>query len=129
MTLLLALGDIALRPPSDDELVELAQRAARPDAVLPASQARFVTWIAGRTPSELARQRIARVQANRDLTRRPGWTLGYRLVDRHHVNENGSRYAEGVYQLDRDARLESPVRWRYRPTITGVEGLAHLLEG
>lgn len=75
MTLMLALDGAHLQPPTDDDLVRLARRAARPGAVLAASEAHFVTWIAGRTPREIVDQRVARVQANRDLTRRPGWTL------------------------------------------------------
>ncbi|MGE2714408.1 GNAT family N-acetyltransferase [Mycolicibacterium litorale] len=210
MTLRLALDGVYLQPPTDDDLVQLARRAADPGAVLPPGEAHFVTWIAGRTPQQSAQDRIARVQANRDHTRRPGWTLdlavmveeqpagvqslsgfdqwphhrvvgttswllaafqdrgigtlaraavlelafahlraesakswvldenrasigvstklGYRLIDRHHITEHGSRYAEGVYQLDRDAWLESPVRPRYRPAITGAEHLVHLLD-
>ncbi|MCV7420616.1 GNAT family N-acetyltransferase [Mycobacterium yunnanensis] len=168
-----------------------------------------MTWIEGRTPQQIVRQRIARVQANRDLTRRPGWTLdlavmvegqpvglqslsgfdqwphhrvvgttswllasfqgrgigtstraavlelafahlhansaktwvlednrasihvssklGYRLIDRHHITERGRRHAEGVYQLDRDAWMNSPARQRYRPTITSIDGIIDLL--
>jgi RimJ/RimL family protein N-acetyltransferase len=210
MTLVLALDGAYLQPPTDEHLIQLAHRAAEPGAVLPVAEAHFVTWIADRTPQEIAQQRIARVQANRDLTRRPGWTLdlavmiegqpvgvqslsgfdqwphhrvvgttswllaafqgrgigtrsraavlelafvhlraesakswvlddnrasigvsrklGYRLIDRHHITEHGCRYAEGVYQLDRDAWLKSPFRRHNRPAITGVERLVHLLE-
>jgi RimJ/RimL family protein N-acetyltransferase len=53
--------------------------------------------------------------------------LGYRLIDRHDVIEHGCTYTEGVYQLDRDVWLESPVRRRYLPAITGVERLVELL--
>lgn len=210
MTLLLGLDGAYLQPPTDDDLVLLARRAAEPGAVLPAAEMHFVTWIAGRTPQDIAQRLVSRVQANRDLTRRPGWTLdlavmvegqpvglqsmsgfdqwphhrvvgtaswllaafqgggigtraraavlelafahlhaesakswvldenrasigvttklGYRLIDRHHVTEHGSRYAEGVYQLNRDVWLKSPVRRRYLAAITGVERLVHLLD-
>ena len=209
MTPLLTFDGAYLQPPTDEHLIQLARCAAEPEAVLPAAQTHFVTWIEDRTPHEIAEQHIARVQANRDLTRRPGWTLdlavmvtgqpvglqslsgfdrwphhrvvgttswllapfqgrgigtrdraavlelafvhlhaesakswvlddnrasigvsttlGYRLIDRHHITEHGCRYAEGVYQLDRDAWLESPVRRRHRPAITGVEHLVDLL--
>ncbi|WP_415795919.1 GNAT family N-acetyltransferase, partial [Mycolicibacterium frederiksbergense] len=61
--------------PTDAQLAELARHAATPEAVLPVDQTHFVKWIDGRTPPEIERQRIARVQSNRDLTTRPGWTL------------------------------------------------------
>lgn len=209
MKLLLTLDGAHLQPPTDDHLLLLMQRAAQPSAVLPADTSHFVTWIEGRSPEEITEQRIARVQANRDLTNRPGWTLdlavmigerpiglqslsgfdqwphhrfvgttswllapfqghgigtgaraavlelafthlhaasakswvlednrasvavstklGYRLIDRHDVTEHGCTYTEGVYQLDRDVWLESPVRRQYLPAITGVERLVELL--
>ena len=199
-----------LQPPTDDQLSVLAQRAAEPGAVLPAENSHFVTWIQGRTPEEIAQQRIARVRANRDLSSRPGWTLdlavmvagqpvglqslsgfdqwprhrvvgttswllasfqgrgigtcsraavlelafthlraesakswvldanrasvavsiklGYHLIDRHDITEHGCRYTEGVYQLERDVWLKSPVRRQYFPAITGVEPLIELLD-
>jgi RimJ/RimL family protein N-acetyltransferase len=73
--LTIELDGACLPPPTDDDLGVLAERAAQPSAVLPADQAHFVTWLQGRTSDQIADQRIARVQANRDLTRRPGWTL------------------------------------------------------
>lgn len=209
MPLRLVIDGGYLAPPADDELVELAQRAAEPEAVLPADRSHFVMWIRGRTAQEITQQRIARVQANRDLTSRPGWTLdlavivsgkpvglqtlsgfdrwphrrivgttswllspfqgqgigtrtraavlefafthlhaesakswvlvnnrasievstrlGYRLIDRHHITEHGRSYIEGVYQLDRDVWLESPIRRQYLPVITGAERLVRLL--
>ena len=209
MTLILLPDGTYLQPPTDDQLVELAHRAADPGAVLPADEAHFVTWIADRTPQQIAQQRIARVQANRDLARGPGWTLdlavitegqpvglqslsgfdqwprrrvvgttswllapfqgrgigtctraavlelafaylhaqsakswvlddnrasisvsrklGYRLIDRHHITERGHRYAERVYQLDRDSWMTSPVRRRHRPTISSIDGIIDLL--
>lgn len=75
MPLLLELDGAHLAAPADDELFQLAQRAAEPEAVLPAERSHFVMWIQGRTPQEIEQQRIARVRANRDLTSRPGWTL------------------------------------------------------
>jgi RimJ/RimL family protein N-acetyltransferase len=211
MKLFLALDGAYLQPPTDDHLLLLMQRAAQPNAVLPADASHFVTWIQGRTPEEIAQQRITQVRTNRDLTSRPGWTLdlavmvaeqpiglqslsgfdqwphhrvvgttswllapfqchgigtharaavlelafthlhaesakswvlddnrasvavstklSYRLIDRHDITEHGSRYTEGVYQLDRDVWLESPVRLQYLPAITGVERLVELLNG
>lgn len=71
----IAVDGVELAAPTDPQLAELARHAATPGAVLPADQTHFVKWIDGRTPAEIERQRIARVQANRDLTTRPGWTL------------------------------------------------------
>jgi RimJ/RimL family protein N-acetyltransferase len=73
--LTIELDGACLQPPTDDHLFVLAERAAEPSAVLPTDKSHFVTWIRGRTADQIAQQRKARVQANRDLTRRPGWTL------------------------------------------------------
>jgi GNAT superfamily N-acetyltransferase len=54
--------------------------------------------------------------------------LGYRLIDRHDITEHGCRFTEGVYQLERDVWLESPVRRQHLPAITGVERLVELLD-
>lgn len=69
------IGGAEMAAPTDAQLAELARHAATPEAVLPVDQTHFVKWIDGRTPPEIERQRIARVQSNRDLTTRPGWTL------------------------------------------------------
>jgi hypothetical protein len=53
--------------------------------------------------------------------------LGYRLIDRHAIIEDGRTHTEEVYQLDRDAWLHSDVRQQYLPVITGVERLVALL--
>jgi RimJ/RimL family protein N-acetyltransferase len=71
----IALDGAELAAPTDAQLAELARQAATPGAVLPADQTHFVKWIDGRTPQEIERQRIAWVQSNRDLAKRPGWTL------------------------------------------------------
>jgi RimJ/RimL family protein N-acetyltransferase len=71
----IVMDGAVMAAPTDAQLAELARYAATPAAVLPADQTHFVKWIDGRTPQEIERQRIARVQSNRDLTRRPGWTL------------------------------------------------------
>jgi len=71
----IALDGAEMVAPTDAQLAELARYAATPGAVLPADQTHFVKWIDGRTPHEIERQRIARVQSNRDLAKRPGWTL------------------------------------------------------
>jgi RimJ/RimL family protein N-acetyltransferase len=71
----IALDGAELAAPTDAQLAELARHAATPGAVLPADQTHFVKWIDGRTPQEIERQRIARVHSNRDLAKRPGWTL------------------------------------------------------
>jgi RimJ/RimL family protein N-acetyltransferase len=71
----IAIDGAELAAPTDAQLAELARTAATPGAVLAADQTHFVKWIDGRTPRQIERQRIARVQSNRDLTSRPGWTL------------------------------------------------------
>lgn len=71
----IALDGAQMAAPTDAQLAELARHAATPGAVLPAEQTHFVKWIDGRTPREIEHQRVARVQSNRDLTKRPGWTL------------------------------------------------------
>lgn len=45
-------GQVLLTCPSDTQLGVLAALAAGPEAVLPVGQEHFVTWLAGRTPSE-----------------------------------------------------------------------------
>jgi RimJ/RimL family protein N-acetyltransferase len=199
-----------LRYPTDEQLWILARSASEPDAVLTGETSHFVTWIQNRTADEIAEQRIAKVRSNRDLSKRPGWTLdfavmvsdqpigmqtlsgfdgwprsrtttttswllapfqgrglgirsraavlelafsylmadsakswalednrasiaistklGYDLVDRHDISENGKRYTEHVYQLDRDAWLQSEIRSRYIPTITGAGPVMDLLK-
>jgi RimJ/RimL family protein N-acetyltransferase len=69
-----------LEPPTDAQLEVLARLAARPEEVLDADKSHFVKWMQGRTPGEIEKQRTARVQSNRDLTRRPGWTLDLAVV-------------------------------------------------
>lgn len=71
----IAVDGAELLAPTDDQLAVLARHAATPEAVLPVGQSHFVKWISGRTPAEIERQRIVRVQSNRDLAERPGWTL------------------------------------------------------
>ena len=74
-TLRITVADAELVAPTDAQLAVLARHAATPGAVLPAGRTHYVKWIDGRTPDVIERQRIARVQANRDLTEGPGWTL------------------------------------------------------
>ena len=69
-----------LETPTDAQLEVLARLAARPEEILDADKSHFVKWMEGRTPGEIQRQRTARVQSNRDLTRRPGWTLDLAVV-------------------------------------------------
>jgi RimJ/RimL family protein N-acetyltransferase len=69
-----------LEAPTASQLAVLARLAGRPDAILESDKAHFVTWLEGRTPGEIELQRIKRVQSNRDLTRRPGWTLDLAVV-------------------------------------------------
>lgn len=71
----IALEGAHLQAPTDTELSVLARRAAEPNAVLQKVDSHFVTWIQDRTADEIAAQRIARARSNRDLTKRPGWTL------------------------------------------------------
>lgn len=71
----IAVGGIVLAPPTDAQLEVLARHAATPEAVLPVSQSHFVKWLGGRTPDQIERQRIDRIRSNRDLSKRPGWTL------------------------------------------------------
>lgn len=205
----IALDGAELAAPTDTQLAELARHAATPEAVLPAGQTHFVKWIDGRTPREIEQQRIARVQSNRDLTARPGWTLdlavlvdgapvglqslsgfgqwpqrrtvgttswliapfqgrglgtraraavlelafarldaaaakswaleenaasisvsttlGYRLVDSHVLVEGGRELTEHVYELRREDWLDSAVRRRYAPLITGADALVRRL--
>jgi hypothetical protein len=66
--------------PPDSQLIQLAERAARPGAVLEPAQAHFVKWLPGSTAEDIERARTARVWANRDLTKRPGWTLDLAVV-------------------------------------------------
>jgi RimJ/RimL family protein N-acetyltransferase len=69
-----------LHTPTDTQLAALARRAAEPNAVLPSVESHFVRWIYGRTPEEIEQQRIARARSNRDLTKRPGWTLDLAVI-------------------------------------------------
>lgn len=66
---------VRLHAPTDDQLGVLAERASQPGAVLPTGQEHFVKWLGGRTSDQIAVERTARVRSNRDLARRPGWTL------------------------------------------------------
>jgi len=69
-----------LEAPTDTQVAVLASRAAQPSAVLPPADEHFVTWLHGRTPAEIEQQRAARIRSNRDLTRRPGWTLDLAVI-------------------------------------------------
>lgn len=69
-----------LQVPTDSQLESLARRAAQPEAILPRGDEHFVVWLKGRTPEEVQRGRVDRVRSNRDLTRRPGWTLDLAVV-------------------------------------------------
>jgi RimJ/RimL family protein N-acetyltransferase len=69
------VGSVRLQPPTDAQLEVLARAAATPAAVLSSDEAHFVTWLAGRTPEDVARDRVEQVRFHRDLRRRPGWTL------------------------------------------------------
>jgi len=71
----IALEGAHLQAPTDTDLSLRARRAAEPNAILPAVHSHFVTWIQDRTADELAHQVIVRGLSNRDLTKRPGWTL------------------------------------------------------
>jgi RimJ/RimL family protein N-acetyltransferase len=69
-----------LETPTDAQLEVLARLAGRPEEILEPDKTHFVKWMEGRTPGEIEQQRSARVQSNRDLTRRPGWTLDLAVV-------------------------------------------------
>lgn len=69
-----------LEAPTDAQLAVLARLAGSPEEILESDKTHFVTWMEGRTPGEIEQQRTARVQSNRDLTRRPGWTLDLAVV-------------------------------------------------
>jgi RimJ/RimL family protein N-acetyltransferase len=69
-----------LETPTDEQLDVLARLAGRTDEILDDDKTHFVMWMEGRTPGEIEQQRTARVQSNRDLTRRPGWTLDLAVV-------------------------------------------------
>jgi RimJ/RimL family protein N-acetyltransferase len=69
-----------LEAPTDAQLLRLARSAARPGAVLEPSQAHYVKWLAGNSPAEIQRGRTARVWANRNIAKRPGWTLDLAVV-------------------------------------------------
>ena len=69
-----------LEAPTDAQLEVLAGLAGRPEEILEPDKTHFVKWMEGRTPAEIEQQRTARVQSNRDLTRRPGWTLDLAVV-------------------------------------------------
>jgi RimJ/RimL family protein N-acetyltransferase len=58
----------------------LARLAGRSEAILESEKTHFVKWIERRTRAEVEQQRITRAQSNRDLTRRPGWTLDLAVV-------------------------------------------------
>lgn len=80
LSLRIHVEDARLEPPTDAQLEVLARLAARPEEVLDADKSHFVKWMEGRTPDEIEQQRTARVQSNRDLTTRPGWTLDLAVV-------------------------------------------------
>lgn len=69
-----------LQAPTDSQLEVLARRVARPGAVLAPGEMHFVTWLEGRTPVDIERDRIAHALSNRDLTKRPGWTLDFAVI-------------------------------------------------
>jgi RimJ/RimL family protein N-acetyltransferase len=50
--------------------------------------------------------------------------LGYRLIERHVLVEDGRELPEQVFELGRDDWLSSAVRSRYLPTFTGIDALA-----
>lgn len=108
----IALDGADMAAPTDAQLAELARHAATPEAVLPADQTHFVKWIDGRTPREIERQRIARVQSNRDLGTRPGWTLDLAvLVDGAPV---GLQSVSGFEQWPR-RRVVGTTSWLIAP--------------
>jgi|GEM_PF-2059649 len=200
--LLVECDGCVLRVPTDAELVALAGAASVPGAVLAPGTEHFVTWLAGRTSSEIAADRIARGREGRTLTPGPDWTLhlavvadgrpvgmqmltgsrswtedrvvgtaswllrehqgrgtgsraraaalelacthlgaraatswvladnhasaavserlGYAVVDRHELMENGARYDELVYRIEAADWLGSAVRRRYPAVVTGA---------
>jgi RimJ/RimL family protein N-acetyltransferase len=71
----IAIEGACLQTLTHAQLSVLALRAAEPNAVLPPANSHFVTWIHDRTPEEITHQWIELVRSNRDLTKRPGWTL------------------------------------------------------
>lgn len=191
-----------LRVPTDAELVELAGAASVPGAVLAPGAEHFVTWIHGRTSSQIAADRVARGRAARTVLAGPDWTLhlavvvdgrpvgmqmltgsrswpddrvvgtaswllrehqgygigsraraaalefvfahldahaatswvladnhasaavserlGYAVLDRHELVENGARYDELVYRIEAADWLGSAVRRRYPAVVTGA---------
>jgi RimJ/RimL family protein N-acetyltransferase/ribosomal protein S18 acetylase RimI-like enzyme len=69
-----------LQVPTDAQVEWLARCAAQRGAILPEGDEHFVKWLEGMTPEEIERDRIARVRVNRDLARRPGWTLDLAIL-------------------------------------------------
>lgn len=61
------VGGVRLQAPTDEQVRALSLAAAGRGAVLSVRHEHFVTWLQGRTPEQIAGQRVARVQANRDL--------------------------------------------------------------
>lgn len=71
-----------------------------------------MTWIHNRTPEEIAHQRIARAQSNRELTRHPGWTLDLAII----VSDQpvGMQSLSGFDQW-RDRRIVGTTSWLLAP--------------
>ena len=78
--LAITVNGARLEAPTDADLAALARATSARGAILTARQAHFVTWLRGRTPDEIRNETIARVQRNRDLTQRPGWTLDLAVI-------------------------------------------------
>lgn len=55
-------------------------------------------------------------------------TLGYRHVDQHVLTEDGRQFTESVYELTAERWLNSQVRQKYAPVITGAGPLMSLLD-
>lgn len=111
-TLTIAIADMRLSAPTDEQLAVLARHAATPGAVLPATQTHYVKWIDGRTPEQIETQRIARVRSNRDLLTGPGWTLDLAvLVDGQPV---GLQSLSGFEQWPR-RRIVGTTSWLIAP--------------
>ena len=76
-TLSLRNGDVHLYVPDDEQLRRLADLAAHPGNVLPRDQEHFVSWLAGREPSDIRRRLITTTTRRRDLKAGLGWTVDF----------------------------------------------------
>ena len=119
-----------LEAPADEQISMLAQRAAEPEAILPERDSHFVTWIQGRTPDRISDERVARLRANRDLTRRPGWALDLAVMVRDEQEPVGLQSLSGFDQWPR-RRIVGTTSWllaSYQGNGLGTRCRAAVLE-